>query len=224
MKDGKQGYFRRILFMLSILLAQGIYFLINLTTVSAHNVTIFLDKLIPFNEWFIIPYIFWYVYTFGVLLLVAYFDHKTYYKLLLSIVTGMLICFVIYYFYPTTVPRPAVEPDNLLKKAVLIIYGNDKPYNCFPSIHMLDTFLITMYLFKYGKGLLLKTSSGMICAAIYLSTLFVKQHSVLDAVASTVLGAALFCIFDSRYIINKFKEFINLYTDSKTKSSWSQDG
>jgi membrane-associated phospholipid phosphatase len=222
-KHGKEGYFRRILFMLLILMAQGIYFLLNLTTTGAHDVTTFMDRLIPFNEWFIIPYIFWYVYTFGILLLTAYFDYKTYYKLLLSIVTGMLICFVVYYIYPTTVPRPAVEPDNLLKKAVLIIYGRDNPYNCFPSIHMLDTFLITIFLFKYGKGFLLKASSAVICISIYLSTLFVKQHSVLDAVASTVLGVILFYVFDSKYIVNKLREIKSALSGSKAKSSWSQD-
>jgi membrane-associated phospholipid phosphatase len=207
-------------------MAQCLYFLINLTTKStaAHDVTIFLDKLIPFNEWFIIPYVFWYVYTFGMLLLLAYYDHKTYYKLLFSILIGMLVCFAIYVIYPSTVPRPVgLQPDSLLKKAVLIIYGNDKPYNCLPSIHMLDTLLITMFLFKHYKSLLIKVSSGILCILIYMSTLFVKQHSVLDAVASTILGIILYVAFESKFMAKLTNNISNMAIQSKTKSPFSED-
>lgn len=222
-RDNIQAYFRRILLMLLIPAAQGIYFLLNITTKSAHDVTIFLDKLIPFNEWFIIPYIFWYFYTFGMLLVLAFYDPKIYYKLLFSILTGMLICFVIYYVYPTTVPRPAVTPDNLLKKAVLMIYGDDRPYNCFPSIHMLDTLLITLFLSKYSKKLMTKISSGVMCVLIYLSTWFVKQHSILDAIASTVLGILLFMIFENEYVNRRMENLINNLTIRNRKTPYSED-
>ncbi len=203
MQNGKKGYFYRILFMLLIPMAQGVYFFLNLTTTQAYDITIYLDKFIPFNEWFILPYVFWYVYTFGALLVLALTDYKTYYKLLFSIVTGMLVCFVIYYTFPTTVPRPYVPGTNPLQKMVLAIYGNDKPYNCFPSIHMLDTLLITLFVLKYNKRLWIKGASAVICVSIYMSTWFVKQHSILDAVASTILGVILFFVFENEFITRK---------------------
>ncbi len=213
--NGFKGYFLRLLFMLLVPAAQGIYFLINLTTTRAYDITIYLDKFIPFNEWFIIPYIFWYVYTFGALLILAYTDYKTYYKLLFSIVTGMMICFIVYYFFPTTVPRPNVPGTNLLQKMVLIIYGNDKPYNCFPSIHMMDTLLITLFVFKHNRNLILKISSAVICVSIYLSTWFVKQHSILDAVASTILAIILFFVFENQYVIRKLESLREALTFQK---------
>ncbi|ACL77172.1 phosphatase PAP2 family protein [Ruminiclostridium cellulolyticum] len=222
-RDNWQVYFRRILLMVLIPMAQGIYFLLNVTTKNAHDVTIFLDSFIPFNEWFVIPYVFWYLYTFGVLLIMAYFDENTYYKLLFSILIGMFVCFTIYYIYPTTVPRPEVTPDNLLKKAVLIIYSNDKPYNCFPSIHMLDTILITMFTVRYCKGLLIKFSSIAICIAIYMSTWFIKQHSILDAIASTVLGITLFVTFENRYVFGKLEQFINAFSVRGKSESYPED-
>lgn len=213
--NGKTGYFYRILFILLVPMAQGLYFLINLTTTRAYDITIYLDKFIPFNEWFILPYVFWYFYTFGALLILAYVDYKTFYKLLFSIVTGMLVCFTVYVIFPTTVPRPHVEGTNLLKKLVLYIYGNDKPYNCFPSIHMMDTLLITMFIFKHFKSRLLKLSTGIICVSIYLSTWFVKQHSILDAVASTILGISLFFVFENEYVIRKLSELREILTFRK---------
>lgn len=203
--NGRTGYFYRLLFILLIPAAQGLYFFINLTTTSAYDITIFLDKFIPFNEWFIIPYVFWYFYTFGTLVILAYKDYKTFYKLLLSIVTGMMVCFLIYIVFPTTVPRPHVPGSNFLQKLVLIIYGNDKPYNCFPSIHMLDTLLITMFLFKHNNSLVLKISSTVLCVSIYMSTWFVKQHSILDAVASTILGVILFFVFENEYVLRRLQ-------------------
>ncbi len=223
-RDGRSGYFYRVFFMILIPMAQCIYFLINQTTKSAHDVTIFLDKLIPFNEWFIIPYIFWYLYTFGMLLVLAYFDYKTYYKLLYSILIGMLVCFIVYVIYPSTVPRTEVIiPNNILGKAVSIIYGNDNPYNCLPSIHMLDTLLITLFLFKHYKSLLIKISSAIICVTIYMSTLFVKQHSILDAIASTILGLILFALFESEFVARKLENVKDTLASSKTKSSFSED-
>lgn len=216
-QNGLSGYFYRILFIILIPIAQCIYFLINLTTTSATDITKPLDYLIPFNEWFVIPYVFWYVYTFGALLIMAYYDHKTYFKLLFSILVGMAICFVIYYIYPTTVPRPEIMPDNILKKAVLVIYSNDKPYNCFPSIHMLDTLLITLFVLKNRSSLLLKVSVSSICILIYLSTFFVKQHSLLDAAASTILGTVLFLFFESGSIADR------LWNRNKIQVSVNED-
>lgn len=217
--NGRSGYFYRILFMILVPMAQCIYFFLNLTTTGAYDITIFLDKFIPFNEWFIIPYVFWYLYTFGTLLVLAYFDHKTYFKLLFSILIGMLVCFVIYYFFPTTVPRlEVIVPNNILKKAVLMIYKNDRPFNCFPSIHMLDTILITMFLFKYSKSFLIKISSVFICVAIYMSTFSIRQHSILDAVASTILGVILFFVFENGIITKKIESIRDVLIPQKPKS------
>lgn len=222
-RDNLVVYFRRVLFMLLIPMAQCVYFLLNVTTKGAHDVTIFLDSLIPFNEWFIIPYVFWYLYIFGILLVLAYCNEKIYYKLLFSILIGMFVCFAIYYIYPTTVPRPEVVPDNLLKKAVLIIYGNDRPVNCFPSIHMLDTILLTMFTLKYGKGLLMRFSSVAMCILIYMSTWFTKQHSVLDAVASTVLGTILFLIFENQYVYGKLESILSSFVLRNKSVSYQEE-
>ncbi len=222
-RDNLVVYFRRVLFMLLIPMAQCVYFLLNVTAKGAHDVTIFLDSLIPFNEWFIIPYVFWYLYIFGILLVLAYCNEKIYYKLLFSILIGMFVCFAIYYIYPTTVPRPEVVPDNLLKKAVLIIYGNDRPVNCFPSIHMLDTILLTMFTLKYGKGLLMRFSSVAMCILIYMSTWFTKQHSVLDAVASTVLGTILFLIFENQYVYGKLESILSSFVLRNKSVSYQEE-
>lgn len=222
-RDNLVVYFRRVLFMLLIPMAQCVYFLLNVTTKGAHDVTTFLDSLIPFNEWFIIPYVFWYLYIFGILLVLAYCNEKIYYKLLFSILIGMFVCFAIYYIYPTTVPRPEVVPDNLLKKAVLIIYGNDRPVNCFPSIHMLDTILLTMFTLKYGKGLLMRFSSVAMCILIYMSTWFTKQHSVLDAVASTVLGTILFLIFENQYVYGKLESILSSFVLRNKSVSYQEE-
>lgn len=217
--DGQRGYFYRLLFILLIPMAQGIYFLLNAITTKAYDITIYLDKMIPFNEWFVLPYVFWYIYTFGFLLLMAYYDYKTYFKLLFNIVIGMLICFLIYYLFPTTVPRPEIISDNILKKMVMMIYSNDKPYNCFPSIHILDTYLIAVYLLKYSKNLILKISTVAISVSIYLSTLFIKQHSLLDIVAATILGSVLFFLTESEFVAKKLEVIKYTLRQQNTESS-----
>lgn len=81
-----------------------------------------------------------------------------------------------------------------------------------------------MFLFKYSNSLLLKISTLGICISIYLSTQLVKQHSILDAVASTILGIILFFVFENEYITKKFEGIRDaLGRRQKTESSFSEE-
>jgi hypothetical protein len=127
-------------------------------------------------------------------------DPKLYYKLLVSIISGTLICFIVYYFFPTTVARPEVVGNDMFSNLIRGIYSKDNPYNCFPSIHVLDTVLPTMFLFKYTKNKFTRAFAVVSSVAIILSTLFTKQHYVWDAVSAAVLGTAMYLLYTNDYL------------------------
>ena len=145
-----------------------------------------LDKKIPFISIFIYPYIYWYVYIFIGAIFILSKGRRKYIRALLGIYIGMCICYVVYYFFTVKIDRPIVVNSGLSNILVNIIYQGDKPVNCFPSLHVLNTYFIMRYTKKdYGKKWYAYTQiTGIL---IILSTLFIKQHFIVDGIAAIIL-------------------------------------
>lgn len=165
------------------------------------NIALTLDKKIPFVPIFIFPYIYWYVFILLGLVFILSKDRKRYLKALLSIYMGMCICYLFYYLYPVEISRPVVSNTTIPNRLVNIIYENDRPFNCFPSIHVLNTYIIMRFTnFKDNKKWFYYTSiTGVL---IILSTLFVKQHFILDGIAAITIGEVVISV--SKKIKDKY--------------------
>lgn len=72
-----------------------------------------------------------------------------------------------------------MQGNDLMSRLVLFVYRNDAPYNCFPSIHCLSSYLLFIAA-RNSKATrpLAVTVIGVLAAVIIASTLFVKQHVV----------------------------------------------
>lgn len=172
---------------------------------SAREIGFFLDGKIPFISLFIIPYIYWYPYILLGLIFILYKSRNKYLRVLLSIYVGMIVCYFFYYFFPVEIRRPYVADTNIFNKLVNIIYDNDRPVNCFPSIHVLNTYLIMRFTKKeYNKAWFNYTN--IIGILIILSTVFIKQHYILDGLASIFLSEII--IFLNKFINDKYFDFL----------------
>lgn len=184
----------RLSYMLSILVMGYGYKIMNNYRGKAYILEHSIDQVIPFSSFFSIPYLLWY---YPLLLIVGVYygcnNVSIYKRLLFSINLGMFLCFAIYYFYPTTVPRPLVESNDIFSWLVVQIYKKDNPYNCFPSIHVLKSALIAMYA-NVDKDLSITSKVGIWMASItiILSTMFVKQHYFYDIISGLVLALGLY--------------------------------
>ncbi|MGG1575669.1 phosphatase PAP2 family protein [Fictibacillus sp. NRS-1165] len=179
--------------MLSIPLLHTFYELLNNGERGARSLMTSFDQQIPFIEAFIIPYVFWYLFIFGMLFYFFIVDRSLYFKTLLSLTIGMVVCYVIYFYFQTTVPRPALHGTGVLTNVIRYIYSADEPFNCFPSIHVLSSYLMVIAM-RHCKTRTTAAYFGVSIVGylIILSTLFVKQHVVLDAFAGILLGNILF--------------------------------
>ncbi|HEY9060091.1 MAG TPA: phosphatase PAP2 family protein [Pseudobacteroides sp.] len=192
--------FVRILFLVTLPLINIIHTALNNYRGNVNILRTYIDNIIPFEKIFIVPYLLWFFYFVSILVYFAIVDKKYYFRLLFSILVGNLLCFVVYYFYPTTVPRPDVIGNDILSYLVKLTYKSDNPFNCFPSVHVLNALLASMYLFNYNKKIAVRSFSVIAFVLITLSTLFVKQHYILDAVASSIIGVSMYVVFTSDYI------------------------
>lgn len=153
---------------------------------TGKNIEVILDSNIKFTPIFIIPYIYWYIFMAIALGYFLYKDRADYIRVVIAIAIGMCCCYVVYYIFPTEIVRPTVENSNILNKLTNIIYSKDRPLNCFPSIHVLITYFIMRYT-KYVNNKKYFYYTQIVGVLIILSTVFIKQHFVLDILGSIVL-------------------------------------
>lgn len=199
----KRGIYATVLLPVSYL-----YMVLNHYTGREREIITFIDSLIPFNPYFIFAYILWYFYVAIFIIYFCIYDERKYYKLLIGISAGMLICYVIYTVFPTTVVRPVFEGDEgVVGTLFKWLYRKDNPYNCFPSIHVLNTILVAIYVQKDSLYLnkYIKIGSLVCAAAIIYSTLAIKQHVVFDVLSAAVLSYGLHGILDYKEISEKFR-------------------
>ncbi|MBQ3089566.1 MAG: phosphoesterase [Oscillospiraceae bacterium] len=151
------------------------------------------DELIPFCEYFILPYLLWFPYmalVIGYLLLTQ--SRAQFLRFSFLLFGGLTVCLVLYTLFHTGLAlRPQLDPEkNLFTRLVSFLYLADTSTNVCPSIHTFATLTAHYALHRCGLGRrhpVLYAVSGILAALIVLSTLLLKQHSVLDAVAGAGL-------------------------------------
>lgn len=179
----------------SLLVSKLIYNFLNNNSRNVYNLTTDLDRITPFLKIFVIPYLFWFLFLGISLTYLCLKKRRLYYKTLIIINIGMLLCYVIYYFFQTTVTRPFLEGSDILSNLVKLVYNSDQPYNCFPSSHCFTTYVIMKSI--CSKSIKSKSMKFFVCVAgllIITSTLFMKQHVIMDAISAVFLGQVLFYI------------------------------
>ena len=106
----------------------------------------------------------------------------------------MLVSYVGFWLYPTVAPRvdrPVV--DGFAEWTLQLFYDIDQPYGCFPSLHVAYSFVGALACYRMHRGVGMAASVWSIL--IGLSTVYTKQHFVVDAVAGGVLGVAAYWLF-----------------------------
>lgn len=212
-------HFRNAPYLLILLvtpLLSFIYQLLNEHPRKSVEISTSIDQFIPFVPAFIIPYLLWYVYMLGYLIYFCFKDTRVYIQTLIIIAAGEVVCFIIYFFFQTTVPRPELTGNSMLIQLVRYIYVNDEPYNCFPSIHVLTTFAVMLGSIHLKNKHLLNTFSIHFGGTlIIISTLFVKQHVVFDMIGSMFLVTFLYGIIFEPYQVRMAEKTETVYVKNK---------
>lgn len=163
-------------------------------------VSIGIDHKIPFLEIFIVPYLIWFPYIVGMFLIFFFKDKEEFIRMIKYLYMGMTLFIIISYLFPNGLDiRPAYfERDNIFVRLVQMIYRNDTSTNVVPSIHAYNSIVVMIAALKSEKVLTKnwqKQTCCVISVLIVLSTVFVKQHSVLDVFAAMALAWAGYQLF-----------------------------
>ncbi len=128
---------------------------------------------------------------------------RTVHAYLLIWITAYVFFFVV---YPTAAPRPdQVTGEGFAVWGLRALYSADPPYNCFPSIHVAHSFVsaLACSLVHRRLGLVAMIAATLVA----LSTLFTKQHYVLDVIAGVFLAFVAYGIFLRRDASRQISEF-----------------
>lgn len=188
-------YKKQIILIFIFLFFWSLYLVTNKINENrqAHKLETRLDSIIRFNPIFSAFYT---LYFFEVLIIFFIFfkKEKTLRNIVLMLVISTIIHNIIFLTYPAAIDRPNIINQNFFNKLTLFYYNIDKPYNAFPSMHISLITITFLSLFFYWNK-----KYSLILLPLYLltaiSTVYIKQHYVIDVIAGILLGVLIFQIF-----------------------------
>ncbi|MCL2695655.1 MAG: phosphatase PAP2 family protein [Clostridiales bacterium] len=155
-----------------------------------------LDNAIPFLPWFVVFYYLWFpamVFTGFYLLFTDAAGLKRY---MTCVGWGFCVVLFFYFLIPSGQPLTpsAYPPDDGFALAVQELQEFDSNMNVFPSGHVMGAVVTLFAVFdspRLRKWWILLPAT-VLTAMICLSTVFIKQHSLIDLIASGLLCFGLY--------------------------------
>ena len=184
-------------FSYALLYGPWFYYLETHVTSGYHIIYSPIDDKIPFIEYFIVPYLLWFVFIAVVFAYFFFTDVDGFYKLAKISFAGMTIFLIISTIMPNGLAiRPVVfERDNIFVDLVKMLYQTDTPTNVFPSLHVFNTLCACIAIHKsqaLKKHKAVCIGAYVLGALIIMATMFLKQHSVLDVTGAFIMAYLLY--------------------------------
>lgn len=168
-----------------------------------HVIHMALDDKIPFIEYFIVPYLLWFVYVSAAVVYFFFKNKDEYFRLCAFLFIGMTVFLVISTVYPNGhYLRPTeFARDNIFVDLVRKLYRTDTPTNLFPSIHVYNSIGVNIAVWHcedFKKNRCIRYGSAILMLSIILSTMFLKQHSVFDVITGIVFSVFMYTMVYAR--------------------------
>lgn len=171
---------------------------------KCYPVHIWLDDVVPFCEWFVIPYVSWYLLIVGSLVYFLLYSVDSFRNMQTYIIITQILAMAIYIIFPNRQDlRPEVFPrDNILTHLIGLIYSVDTNTGVCPSLHVAYSLGIASTWLREKR-----TSKGwksfivILCMLICMSVAFIKQHSVAD-----IFAAIPMCLFAEWFVFFRKKK------------------
>lgn len=106
----------------------------------------------------------------------------------------MPVSYVGFWFYPTVAPlAEKTTVTGFAEWSLQLFYDIDQPDGCFPSLHVAYSFVGALACYRMHRGVGIAASQWSVL--IGLSTVYTKQHFVVDAIAGGFLGMTAYWLF-----------------------------
>jgi membrane-associated phospholipid phosphatase len=171
------------------------YFVIGQATASAphYQPFIWLDHAMPLWPAWIAVYGSLYMCAFLLPLVIVRGD-ELFRQSMKAYIFVMLVAYVGFWLYPTTAPLTEKQVvSGFAEWSLQLFYDIDQPYGCFPSLHVAYSFVGALACYRMHRGV--GIGAALWSVLIGLSTVYTKQHFVVDAIAGGIMGLAAYLLF-----------------------------
>ena len=160
------------------------YLSINYFSVGRTASTLFLpgEERLPFLP--IFEYLYVLTYFLPALVIITVRDYASLRRLLRATGLTLLAAYTTYLLFPVYFERPHLEVSSLQTWLLSLEYL-DKPYNHFPSLHVALSWLAV---FASRVSRRFRVGLGALATSISISTVFVKQHYIVDVLYGVALA------------------------------------
>lgn len=110
-----------------------------------------------------------------------------------AFITVVSVAYAGFLFYPTILPRAASTGAGFFAWTLQLNYDLDPPLNCFPSLHVAWAFVSALTCYRVHRGV--GIAAQVWAALIGVSTLYTKQHYVVDVIAGMAMAYFAYAIF-----------------------------
>lgn len=190
-------YNHGLVFLYGLIYMPWFLYLEKHVTSNYHIIESKLDHYIPFIEYFVIPYLLWFVLLLAGGLYLFFTDKKAFLQMAFFLMIGMTIFLVVCTLFPNGQHlRPhTFARDNIFVDLVRHVYQTDTPTNVLPSMHVFNSLGIAIG-FARADSLknhpVVRYATYVLVALIILSTVFLKQHSVIDVATAFAMAGVLY--------------------------------
>ena len=190
-----RGHFFSLIFcfIFNSLIYTGLQLLMK--NAKHYDLTTKYDDMIPFEPWWCIIYLGCFLFWGINYILIARQQDEAWYKFATGDYLSRVVCAVFFIFLPTTNVRPDIVGEGVAQTMIRFVYWVDAPTNLFPSIHCLVSWLCFVGI--RGKKFIPKwyqMFSAFFAILVFLSTLFTKQHFIVDVFAGVILAEICYYI------------------------------
>ncbi len=199
-KKFSENYKRAWVCLYALIYIPWFFYLEKHVTTEFHLIHVKLDDKIPFIEYFIVPYLLWFAYIAITIGYFMFFEEKSeFYRLITLLFGGMTIFLIVSTVYPNGLNlRPETfARDNIFVDMVKSLYATDTSTNVLPSIHVYNSigaYLAISHSSKLRRYRWVQISALTLTVLIVLSTMFLKQHSVVDVISGCALVSVLYIL------------------------------
>jgi len=148
-----------------------------------------LDDRIPFLEFFVIPYVLWYPFLFGtgMLLLLRDIPEMKRYVWFMIIGFGLTMLFCVLFPNGQNLRPEAFPRENVFTRMIAGLYAADTNTNVLPSMHVIGSVAAAIAVCRSKPNRRWRVPAVILAVLISVSTVLIKQHSVLDVFVGLAL-------------------------------------
>jgi len=169
---------KRVLLVLLVCCIQMIYIPTSNRVTGGIEPKLAIDVFPVWPIW-VLPYVLCYVFWLSSIVWLIFRVEDRYFR---SFIAGCIVTFsignLIFMLFPTYVPRPTLQGNDVFTSLLRMIHGHWGRYDAFPSGHVYITTLLTLFFSRwYPRQKILWI---LILVLVSFSTLFTGQHYILD--------------------------------------------